>query len=315
MYVDNVLLFPWMKSTPNKTYMSYCLLNATEAPFALVLDFYERYRYMKLQSEDLSKILDKYNKQPAKILIDLRKKYNLVLPTSISIDRVKRLLAVYDVPERYATAMWGQISATGASIRSNDATTTAHSEESSQKSDTAYDSAVDINSSSFDAAVALRVGRIIAPDVTLSPLDNLSKFKQLLEHGFDYVQPLPDRTLIEQAKTIVSKLKKTHIFDNIAGNSQRDKHKRGETAGDEEAAAVSSPLALLDNLMASRSRAHIVIRRKRGVKGIVLGYIQAFDRHLNILVSDVDETFVQNSKKVGGHPCIACLCMRSALLS
>jgi len=289
-------------------------INTTSAPFALVLDFYERYRYMKLQSEDLSKILDKYNKQPAKILVDLRKKYNLILPTSISIGRVERLLAVYDVPERYANAMWGQITAAIVSLPSDTATTLTRSGEGSQIKVNAYESALDINSSSFDAAVALHAGRIIAPDTTVPPLDNLTKFKQFLEHGFDYVQPLPDRTLIDRAKAIVSKLKRSHIFDNIAGSSQRDKGKRGETAEGEQDAAAKSPLALLDSLMTSRTRAHIVIRRKGGVKGIVLGYVQAFDRHLNILVSDVDETCVQNRKKVSGY-LHTCMYTRLMLLS
>jgi hypothetical protein len=285
----------------------------TAAPFALVLEFYERFRYMKLQNEDLSKIFSKYNKQPEKILTDLRKKYSLAVPVSISIDRVKRLLALYDVPERYATAMWSQIAAASEIQKSDDAKTkNASSGESLNKCDDTYDVALDINSSSFDAVAALHAGRIIAPDTTVPALDNLSKFKHLLENGFGYVQRVPDRTLIDKAKAIVSKLKKTHLFDNIAGNSQRDRRKRGETAEDEEEAATS-PLALLEKIMASRSRAHIVIRRKGGIKGIVLGYIQAFDRHLNILVSDVDETFVQNKKKVGAHAsfvgylCLMCL--------
>jgi small nuclear ribonucleoprotein (snRNP)-like protein len=285
------------------------MIATTAAPFALVLEFYERFRYMKLQNEDLGKMFSKYNKHPEKILADLRKKYNLAVPTAISIDRVKRLLAVYDVPERYATAMWSQIAASVAPHQSDDAKTkSAASRESYSTNSDVYDAALDINSSSFDAEAALHAGRIIAPDTTVPALDNLSKFKHLLEYGVDYVQRVPDRTLIDQAKAIVSKLKKSHLFDNIAGNSQRDRRKRGETAEDEEEAAAS-PLALLEKLMTSRNRAHIVIRRRGGVKGIVLGYIQAFDRHLNILVSDADETFVQNKKKVGTRTLFVGMCV------
>ena len=41
----------------------------------------------------------------------------------------------------------------------------------------------------------------------------------------------------------------------------------------------------------------MVIRRKAGVKAVLLGYVQAFDKHMNVLLSDVDETYVSNKLK------------------
>jgi len=54
--------------------------------------------------------------------------------------------------------------------------------------------------------------------------------------------------------------------------------------------------------MNDRKRVHVVIRRKAGVKAILLGYVQAFDKHMNILLSDVDETYVSN--KLRGKVCV-----------
>ncbi len=273
----------------------------TSAPFALVLDFYERYRYVKLQKDDLSKICIKYKKQPEKVIVDLQKKYNFPISSSLSIINVKRLLALYPVPEEYANLIWDQIALENAQNSIANVTDQSSVNMFKMSNITLYDSALDVYSDLFNAECALKSGAIIVPnaETNAKSLENLSKCKSLIEGGFDITPRILDRTVIDQAKAIVLKTKDSHIFDTIANNCQNPRdNKCAMTINEEAVAASKSPLNLLEIFMTSKNRVQIVIRRKGGVKGIMRGFIQAFDKHFNLLMSDIDETVVPNTKKV-----------------
>lgn len=43
--------------------------------------------------------------------------------------------------------------------------------------------------------------------------------------------------------------------------------------------------------MGSRRRVRVTTRHARGVRGVAVGFLAAFDRHCNLLLKDVDEAF------------------------
>jgi small nuclear ribonucleoprotein (snRNP)-like protein len=51
------------------------------------------------------------------------------------------------------------------------------------------------------------------------------------------------------------------------------------------------PLALLKKLFAERHRVRIVLRRTHGIRGHCDGLLLAFDKHCNMVLLDVDETY------------------------
>jgi small nuclear ribonucleoprotein (snRNP)-like protein len=269
----------------------------TCAPFALVLAFYERYRFMKLQQEDLTKIFEKYSKQPEKLLPDLKKKYNLTICDSILVSSVFRLLDVYSVPKQFADQTILQMQAgVHAKAIGIDCGLKNTARESWRRSDKVYDATVDVNSSTFNAAFALQSGKIIAP-YSAAPLDSTFKFQSMITGAKQSSSQPLDRSLIDKAKAIISKLRDAHAFDTIAENSVIERTKKGQTRVD-SIEGGNSPLAMLADLMKSKNRVQLMIRRKNGIKGILSGYVLAFDRHMNILLSDVLEAYVPNGTQV-----------------
>ena len=51
------------------------------------------------------------------------------------------------------------------------------------------------------------------------------------------------------------------------------------------------PLSLLARWYALRASIRIVTRHDRGVRGIATGVLVAFDRHMNLVLKDVEETY------------------------
>ena len=183
-----------------------------------------------------------------------------------------------------------------------------HSLEETAKIVNEYEARLDINSTHFDASAALAAGRIIAPDTAVPHLENVSKFKVQMMHNSKPGGALLDYTLIDKAKSILAQIRPAHSFDSMAtyaaGMNTVKKEGQGGGRGVRKAAAGArsvqpqSPLAMLEHLMKNKVRAHIVVRRRGGIKGILLGYVHAFDRHMNLLMSDVDEVFAPNWKEV-----------------
>jgi small nuclear ribonucleoprotein (snRNP)-like protein len=284
----------------------------TDSPFAIILDFYERYRRGKLREDDLLKVVDKYAGKPQKMLSALAKKYELPVAKTVSIDRVRRLLALYPVPQAYADHIWSYINHKRVDI---------DNESVAGPLGPPYDAKLDINSREFDPSAALSVGRIITPKTDVAPLENISKFRIHAEDGMGVssspTAPPLDRTLIEKAKAIMAQLKPPHPLDTMAlqasivtsdrskrGNSRASDASKPASAGTWNASSVAddtdvhTPHTTLSRLMSTRTPARIVVRRKGGVKGIMMGYVRAFDRHMNVMLSDVDELFVPNWKRV-----------------
>lgn len=72
---------------------------------------------------------------------------------------------------------------------------------------------------------------------------------------------------------------------------------------------AKGPLALLKKFKDSRRRVKIYVRKEHGVRGFVSGFIEAFDKHLNIALVDCIEqwkrrkyNFSENKVALLGNP-------------
>lgn len=51
------------------------------------------------------------------------------------------------------------------------------------------------------------------------------------------------------------------------------------------------PLKALDGYIASGERIHVVVRKEKGIKGFVEGVLRLYDRHWNLLLTEVEECY------------------------
>lgn len=64
--------------------------------------------------------------------------------------------------------------------------------------------------------------------------------------------------------------------------------------------SVEGPLSVLRRVMAEKTRIKIWTRNEKGFRGLLTGFVEAFDKHWNLALRDVDEQFVR--KKVIKFP-------------
>lgn len=252
--------------------------------FARLLVFYDMYKRGKLTNEDLGKIAKKYGKSAAKsaqLPIDLAEKYpDYVFPASVSLTAVRRLAAVWPVPPEFTLLLAPDIyGGSGGASGSN--------------ADAEYVAEIDICSHLFDPQAVFQRGRLIAPEMHSDRLDNLSKVRwripQLAPPGSSSSTATDesDAASVPNKKEKVVWKKRTrpeepyqHIVDAIAEDSILEKR-----------AASVGPLQLLLDIMRAKDRARVVIRSRNGIRGTMVGYLLAFDRHFNLVLADVDERY------------------------
>lgn len=66
---------------------------------------------------------------------------------------------------------------------------------------------------------------------------------------------------------------------------------RQELSGAGRDEAPEGPLRVLASAFARRRRVRVTTRHARGVRGVAVGFVVAFDRHFNMVLRDVDEVY------------------------
>ena len=284
-------------------------LEHTNEAFSLCLLYYDNYRSAKLLNPNFYRdVLKAYREKPAVMLKKLKQKYSYEIPESVSINHLRRLISIYSVPQEYVDVMRMGIRA-------------EKGEEALAAFDTAdkYDATLDVNSTDFDADKAFLAHRdplyVTNPAGPTKQYDNLGKVKHLVfpDHK-EFVAP--DRSFIDSVKASQKaeskKLqeKKSTVFEDVIqavlrGESGKRKKTAnyGSTSSDAAGESggvveISSPFHLVNDLMQKKARAQVIIRHKSGLRGVLHGYIQAADRHMNLLLIDVDEVSASFGKKV-----------------
>lgn len=153
---------------------------------------------------------------------------------------------------------------------------------------------LDFTSEKFDAFAAIRKDFVevseanpFIKDATF--LDNISKFTPYLPRCDPLYRPTPTRKAnsLESQKessnilpsTEVMK-KKIPVFTSLASFHQ------------------SGPMSFLYFAHLKRERIRVLIRYVDSIRGTLTGYVIAFDKHMNLLLKDVDEVFTNRMTQV-----------------
>lgn len=137
---------------------------------------------------------------------------------------------------------------------------------------------LDVYSNFFDPEAALAAPMIPTPFPDTKPLDRLSQFRKLLPPNHeDFIAP----------STAISR----------AGGAKKKPPPRAKKVVDIYTDQLAEkytvgPLSLLKRAFAEHRQVTVWIRRLNGVKGTCLGYLEAFDKHFNMVMSDVHEEFL-----------------------
>jgi small nuclear ribonucleoprotein (snRNP)-like protein len=147
---------------------------------------------------------------------------------------------------------------------------------------------LDVYSAEFDPVKALNANVIPLPCPSEKSLDRLYKYRRLLpkEHpDYNANVSLGKIDVSEKNKKRIEKKRaemknnKTESFINIISNSFEN-----------------GPLSILKRCFLEQRRVKLWIRRLNGIKGTCEGYLEAFDRHFNVVLSDVNEDFLMFDK-------------------
>lgn len=153
---------------------------------------------------------------------------------------------------------------------------------------------IDFLSDDFDPIAVLRVPASeifnVNPYTKESPLlDNVDKFRFLLPE----CDPLR-KEIIPKSCNVVSK-------DTAGKNPSTTEKMRNKIPVFTAMAAKyeqSGPLSLLHSIHVKRQRVRVTIRYVDCMRGILTGYLIAFDKHMNMLLRDVDEVYTSRITKV-----------------
>mmetsp|Transcript_8484 Transcript_8484/g.15996 ORF Transcript_8484/g.15996 Transcript_8484/m.15996 type:complete len:369 (-) Transcript_8484:56-1162(-) len=147
----------------------------------------------------------------------------------------------------------------------------------------------------FDPVAALCVSPLeifkVNPYVKDSPLlDNIDKFKFFLPECDPLRKEIiPKSTIASHQGTVgkppsstTEKMKnKVPVFTAMAAKYEQ-----------------SGPLSLLHSIHVNRQRVRVMIRFVDCIRGTLTGYVIAFDKHMNMLMRDVDEVYTSRITKV-----------------
>lgn len=150
------------------------------------------------------------------------------------------------------------------------------------------DSRLDFLSEDFDALLALFTPGLSPPNPRAVPQDNVYKCRQLLPHDHpDYRAPI-DRS--QPSKTRLARmLQKTRSTGGAARVVDAVERKPPLQVIAET--VHKGPLLLLRRAYEDSLEVRLVTRHARGVRGVAIGTLVGFDRHMNLLLRDVQETY------------------------
>eukprot|EP00467_Chlorarachnion_reptans_P013924 CAMPEP_0114517238 /NCGR_PEP_ID=MMETSP0109-20121206/17780_1 /TAXON_ID=29199 /ORGANISM="Chlorarachnion reptans, Strain CCCM449" /LENGTH=212 /DNA_ID=CAMNT_0001697731 /DNA_START=131 /DNA_END=769 /DNA_ORIENTATION=- len=168
--------------------------------------------------------------------------------------------------------------------------------------------ACDFRSARFDPLVALKDPNARPPVESVRARNNIFECRDLLpttnEHFIQ--RKLPSRGkdspvsqsahLQSKSRGVISKFSKKFreplpiacVSDHFSESmGLRDKWKARKDG------RIFGPLSVLTNLFSAKKRVLVLIRGDRILKSTITGYLRAFDKHMNLILVDAQETLVK----------------------
>jgi len=148
---------------------------------------------------------------------------------------------------------------------------------------------LDFTQQGFDPVAALLVDTTLVyqanPFITTTSfiLDNLSKCPSLLPTCDPQYKPQSEKTTSSHVsrRTSQTRTKKIPVFTAYATQYEN-----------------TGPLSFLHQVHIQRKRIRVLVRYIDCIRGTVTGYLLAFDKHMNMILRDVDEVYTSRITKV-----------------
>lgn len=68
---------------------------------------------------------------------------------------------------------------------------------------------------------------------------------------------------------------------------------------------VSGPMTQLQKWLTDRTRVKVLVRKNHGIRGSATGILRLFDRHWNLILTDVEEVYQRKKLRYGNDVCAA----------
>ena len=145
---------------------------------------------------------------------------------------------------------------------------------------------LDFSSPSFDPFMALCLP-VQPPVPRMEPLDNISKCRAILPDNHEE----KCRTVVLTKKEIAQPTEKrlAQLSKYKKGAEDREPGRKALDSIASTAAARHGPCSLLLRCFSERRRIRVTLRRINSVHGVCEGLLRAFDKHMNLVLSDVSE--------------------------
>lgn len=153
------------------------------------------------------------------------------------------------------------------------------------------DDRLDFLSPRFDALLALTTPGVRPPVPSARPLDHIRQTRHLLpgDHPAVVAAPRPaPRDPAADAERARAKQRVSYLAQQRERAAARDAAAPLDVLA---ARAGAGPLALLLTAYRARSRVRVVTRHERGIRGVATGVLIAFDKHMNLILKDVEERY------------------------
>ena len=144
---------------------------------------------------------------------------------------------------------------------------------------------LDFRSSAFDPLLALQA-KGIHKFINISALDNLSKCRNLLPKCHSAHASKAD------VQNKVDKKKSSAAAPILKTKMKHPKKKTGPIHEIVNSFPSRGPLSMLKKCLDEKRRVVVLLRRVNGLRGKIVGWLKAVDKHLNIVLMDVKETFI-----------------------
>jgi len=151
-----------------------------------------------------------------------------------------------------------------------------------------HSTALDFRSPAFDALKALYTPGLMPPNPRALPLDYVDKCRSLLPPGdSNYSSPV-DRS--GPSKTQAAREQQAQRTCTAAARQAQAALRTSplQAIADE---VRKGPLMILKRAYEERLMVRLVTRHACGVRGVAVGTLVGFDKHMNLLMRDVEETY------------------------
>ncbi|KAG0504133.1 hypothetical protein KC19_8G075200 [Ceratodon purpureus] len=149
---------------------------------------------------------------------------------------------------------------------------------------------LDFFSLDFDALAALRTEGLQPPNPRVRPLDNLNKCRRILPSDVpESLINAPVREPRSQESIAAQQRAKARTSLILEKAAERARQARVlDTIVDK---LRQGPLGLLVRCYEERARIQVWTRHTHGIRGTMVGFVRAVDKHFNMVMHDVDEQY------------------------